>query len=198
MRRKNIFRAARCALCLSILGLIAVSETGCVPAPAAGHAEPCRSYAMTAGRVALRSETLAGSGICVGSVSGGKKTDPRRVSNIGNVGLREALEYSLSRNGLWAEDGEYVLDVAIVREDVRQEGALSIVEARVFYSLRGRFRGNRVFEKTIISGGQAASSDALGGARLRVAKERAMKMNIENFFVALDRAFLKKERGNAD
>lgn len=153
---------------------------------------------MVAGNVALRSATLADVGICVRNVSGGKKTDPRRYSNIGNVGLRKAVEYSLSRCGILSEEGGYVLDVTLVQEEARREGdTVFSVEETVFYSLRERRSGDRVFEETVHSGGQTSAADAPLGARLRVAKERAMKMNIENFLIALDRAFLKKERGKS-
>ena len=153
-------------------------------------AEPCRSYSMVAGAIGVNNATLANAGVRMGSVVGGKKTDPRQNSNIGNVGLRGALEQSLARFGMLSPTGTYELNATLVEEDVRlgRDGTVSVTET-AFYQLRDDRSGRDVFQGVFSGGATVSAMDALPGAMLRVAKERAMKMNIENFLLALDRAF---------
>lgn len=191
MKKKKILCAAG-VLCAAIWGVAVLG--GCSSSEKVAPTEPARAYAMTAGSVALRSETLADAGISIRNVSGGRKTEASRISYVGNVGLRKAVEWSLSRSGIYEENGKYVLDVTLVEDGARREGEAFSVEETVLYILSERESGKRVFVETIVGGAQASAADAPLGARLRVAKERAMKMNIENFLAALDRAFLKAER----
>lgn len=158
-------------------------------------AEPCRSYSMIAGAIGVNNATLANAGVRMGSVVGGKKTDPRQNSNIGNVGLRGALEQSLARFGMLSPTGTYELNATLVEEDVRpgRDGTVSVTET-AFYQLRDAQSGRAVFQGVFSGGATVSAMDAAPGAMLRVAKERAMKMNIENFLLALDRAFPQEKK----
>ena len=150
---------------------------------------------MVAGAIGVNNATLANAGVRMGSVVGGKKTDPRQNSNIGNVGLRGALEQSLARFGMLSPTGTYELNATLVEEDVRpgRDGTVSVTET-AFYQLRDARSGHAVFQGVFSGGATVSAMDAAPGAMLRVAKERAMKMNIENFLLALDRAFPQEKK----
>lgn len=88
-----------------------------------------------------------------------------------------------------------VNNATLVEEDVRpgRDGTVSVTET-AFYQLRDNRSGRDVFQGVFSGGATVSAMDAAPGAMLRVAKERAMKMNIENFLLALDRAFPQEKK----
>ena len=152
-----------CLTCFCAAAIALAAASGCasnrrVPA------EPCRSYSMVAGAIGVNNATLANAGVRMGSVVGGKKTDPRQNSNIGNVGLRGALEQSLARFGMLSPTGTYELNATLVEEDVRpgRDGTVSVTET-AFYQLRDARSGRAVFQG-VFSGGATVSAMDAGGA----------------------------------
>lgn len=153
---------------------------------------------MTAGPTAVRSQKLLNSEIALGEVGGGQRTNPRIASNVGNAGFRKALRFSLERSGLYSENGEFVLDAMILDEKVSKSlnGKKLSVKEKVRYILRERSSGETIYSANVAGNGSATSRIHVKD-RLRAAKERAMKRNIENFLAALDRKFLKSEKSSS-
>lgn len=159
--------------------------------------EPCHAEGMTASAVAVRSQKLLDSEIELGEVGGGQRTNPRIASNVGNAGFRKALRFSLTRSGLYSENADLVLDAMILDEKITSRTGKNIsVEEKVRYVLRERSSGKTIYSANVLGNGTATSKIRVKD-RLRAAKERAMRRNIQNFLTALDRAFLKSENRNS-
>ncbi|MBQ9758506.1 MAG: hypothetical protein IJW12_01880, partial [Opitutales bacterium] len=141
--------------------------------------EPCRAWDMVADPVSVRSKTLLNLEISVEKVVGGQKTDPSVCSNVGNVGFKNALEYSLARSGIYSEQGELQLTAMLVHEKISVRrtnvGQVFDVKEEVHYVLRQKKNGVRLFKSTITGIGSAGGPEFYSSAALRVAKERAMK-----------------------
>lgn len=187
--REKIKNRILCALFLA--GTLAAAVS-CVPA---SSSEPCRAYGMTAGTRIVGSSRLAERGVFVRGVRGGKKTNPRGEPHIGDVGFRDALEASLMRAGIYSPHGEYLLQATLNFETFSEFAGNFTARTEVVYVLRDMRNGKVVFERTIRGQGTVSASEARSAsARLRVAKERAMKMNLEKFIADLDREFRRGER----
>lgn len=173
-----------------LLGATALLFSACARTQFAGY-EPCHAEGMVAGSINVRSQKLLSSEISLGEIGGGQRTNPRIASNVGNAGFSKALRISLAQSGLYDDGGALMLDAMLVDEKVTQgfKNASFSVEEQVRYTLRERESGKTLFRVKVTSYGRASSKIHIKD-RLRAAKERAIKMNIENFLVALDRKFL--------
>ena len=156
---------------------------------------------MTADFTAIRSEKLMKSKVAVGDVGGGRKTHPKITSNVGNIGFRDALEYSLCRAGIYSLSGDLLLEAIIIDENIRKEKVASrasvSVKEKVRYTIRERLSRKILFDTTIVSSGKVTilsnAKRKNEAEQIRRSKERAMKSNIEEFLAAFDRAFLAQE-----
>lgn len=141
----------------------------------------------------LSNQALISEELQMGEVSGGRTTNPLLESNVGNEEFKEALKNSLISGGVYfSEDGKYVLSAIIENEDAPMFGMTFRVTERVRYQLREQ-QGRIIHEKEINSSGRASPGDEFVGThRLRVAKERAIKANIEKFLKDLNLNFSAK------
>lgn len=159
--------------------------------------EPCYTQEMTVHNVSFSNEELLSEKVCLDNVSGGKETNPR-MSNVGNAEFAGALKNSLIASGIYsAENGNYLLSASILEEDAPLVGMTLRVTEHIRYELREIRYGDIVYEKTIRSSGSATFGEEFAFAhRLRIAKERAIKANIERFLKDLDRNFTSKNQSN--
>lgn len=159
---------------------------------------------MVAKSLSVRSNTLLRSSLRLQKTSGGAKTDPRKMPMIGDIGFRTALEKSLAHNGIFSRNGKFSLAARIVSVDVknlaRKRGTFNFsVTVSVHYSVLNEETKREVFNEIVSASSQAYSNQIYFGDRnasrqLQIIQERAMKQNIENFIVALDRKFLASEK----
>lgn len=163
--------------------------SGCI------FAEPCNPQEMTVRNYTFSNKELVSEEFQLDNVTGGQTTNPFLTSNVGNEEFKKALENSLIAGGIYfSTDGKYSLSASIVNEDAPLIGMTFRVTERVRYSLRDQ-QGQIVYEKEINSSGSASVGDKFVGThRLRVAKERAVKANIESFLKDLDRNFSDKNK----
>ncbi len=145
---------------------------------------------MVAKSISFQNRKLLNSSIRLGEVGGGRRTSPDVTSNVGNAGFSKALRISLAKSGLYDEDGDFELDAMLIDEKVTQRNGNYTVDEKIRYTLRERKTGKKVFSVAITGYGNGSSKIHIND-RLRAAKERAVKMNIEHFLVALDRKFLE-------
>lgn len=173
---------------------------------------------MAAESRSIKSKTLLQNSIRVGTVAGGRKTDSRRMSNIGNVGLRKAIENSLLRSGIYSPSGNLRLDVQLCDEVTsvdyfefeayatdsygkwetrtvkRRCPVKTTINAR--YIVRDIRSGEEIFNEVIKSINEVPreyNSSLPQGVAFRLIKEQAMKENIELFLSALDKTLAERE-----
>lgn len=115
----------------------------------------------------------------VNEVTGGKKTNPAWTSEIDNDAFSHAVKTSLELQGLYADAGQYLLDVTLLEVDQPLLGINMEVTTHVRYVLTRANDGAVVFDETIVAPHTATMGDAFVGAtRLRMANEGSAKKNI--------------------
>jgi hypothetical protein len=123
--------------------------------------------------------------IAVRSVSGGQVMNLATVPGVPNEALKAALESTLAANGYLSRSGtpKFYLDAIILNLDRPLRGLTLNVTADVAYGLYG---GGKVDAYQMVTTGRATFSDSpIGADRVRIANERAMHQNIEQFLRAL-------------
>ncbi len=117
----------------------------------------------------------------VGSVSGGKKTNPAWTSEIDNEAFGGALAQSLKNAGLLASDGgKYQLEVSMLSVDQPLFGLNFKVVTKIQYKLKEISSGNIIFDEVITAEHTAKVGDAFVAVkRLRLANEGSAKENIK-------------------
>jgi hypothetical protein len=122
--------------------------------------------------------------ISLGTVTGGKDTNPLWISDVSNQNFHDALEQSLELYVLEADGavGRYRLDVALVSIDQPAIGLDFTVTTKVHYTLVPKDGGPAKFDQTIETPYTAKFGDAfLGYERSRLATEGAVRENISAF-----------------
>jgi hypothetical protein len=127
-----------------------------------------------------------GSGaVFVGSVSGGKETNPLWVSQIDDAAFSEALTTALRENGLLAPsetDRRFRVDAALIEVKKPIIGFTFRVTTIVQYTVTDLTDGTKLIDDKISAAGAATMGDAfLGVERLRIANEASGRANIEAF-----------------
>lgn len=123
--------------------------------------------------------------IAVRSVSGGQMMNILTVPGVANEPFKAALEATLSANGYLALTGtpKFYLDADIRNLDQPLMGLDLTVIADVTYSISG---AGPAASYPIKAQATATFSDSpLAADRIRIANERAMRQNIEQFLQAL-------------
>jgi hypothetical protein len=123
--------------------------------------------------------------IAVRSVSGGQVMNVLTVPGVANEPLKAALESTLAANGYLARSGtpKFYLDAEIQNLDQPLIGLDLDVTANVTYKISGV---GAAASYPIKSTARATFSDSpLAVDRMRIANERAMHQNIEQFLHAL-------------
>lgn len=177
-------------LCFVVL---AFGLSGCV--------SPCDASRMAVKNIKISNTRLAEGKIQLDEISGERITDPSERANIADANLKKALASSLIAGRIYSgEAGRYLLSVstADVKSEAGQSDKSVSVEVRLRYEVRTRQKGVLVYKKEIVGHGKAGESDGfLLSQRLRSAKERAVKSNIENFLKALNREFGVSKKARA-
>jgi len=161
----------------------------------AACAEPAQVASMSTAhfvgqQVAARPD-LANS-TTVGTVIGGEETDPLWTPGVDAAAFQQALQNSLAANGLLAQDApaaRYRVEAKVY--ELRQpyvhlgitHDATAIVQYRVYHTTGTK---DLWFSRDVHSTGSAGFGDALlGEQQRRIALERAMAGNIEQFIAYL-------------
>lgn len=118
----------------------------------------------------------------VGTVTGGKETNPLWTSKIDSNSFGEALRSSLQANGmLGASNAPYTVHANIVSFDEPLAGFGIDIASRIQYSVIGSDNA-AVIDQLITGNGHASVGDAfLGTKRLQLANEASMRDNIAKF-----------------
>lgn len=165
----NSIRFARLALAGIAIGLLAAC---------AAPAEPGRMTAQTVGESAALPPTLRGA-FCVGTVTGGERTNPLWTSQVGNDEFRQALNDSLASNGyLGAAPCRFTVDANMLGLSQPIAGLDMEVTAHVNYRV-GAAGQPPLLQETITSRFTATFSDSpVGVIRLQRANEGAIRASI--------------------
>jgi hypothetical protein len=120
--------------------------------------------------------------ITVGTVTGGKDTNPMWTSEIGgaefSAALRDSLETARLLNSTALADFE--IDAELLRVDQPMFGFTFNVNTEVLYTLRDKQSGEIVLREPIHAVGTATTGDAFAGVkRLRIATEKSAQENIK-------------------
>lgn len=123
--------------------------------------------------------------MAIRSVTGGQVLNILTVPGVANEPFKAALESTLAANGYLAQSGKpkFYLDAEIQNLDQPLAGLDLDVVADVTYKVSGPGGGA---EYPVKSKGTATFSDSpIAVDRMRIANERAMHQNIEQFLQAL-------------
>ncbi len=124
--------------------------------------------------------------VSVNEVRGGKETNPMWKSQISNESFTFALKRSLETQGLYANEGKYILTVDIIDVDQPLFGPDMTVTTHIKYELTDRQSNSILFKKMILASYTATMTDAIiGEERLRLANEGSGKENIKKFLSEL-------------
>lgn len=122
----------------------------------------------------------------VTSVTGGSSTNPMWTSQISNEDFQKALELSLSRNGLLANDGRYDLKVTLLEVKQPMFGLDFEVVTKVSYILVDTETSEVILDEVVQEAFTATFSDAaIAVTRLRMANEGSGKANIQKLLELL-------------
>ena len=121
--------------------------------------------------------------IQVSNVSGGRDTNPLWASQVGNADFQQALEKSLSAQGILATgNAKYRLDAALVELKQPLLGLDLKVTSTVRYRVTEVSTGRMAFDQTITADFTAGIGDAvIAVERLRLANEGSIKTNLSKF-----------------
>ena len=160
---------------LLILILVAILSACAAPAKRESMEIPVADQAV------YSADRFLSEKVSVGTVSGGKDTNPAWTSEISGsdsgAALRRSLETAkLSTTGLTAS---FILDANLIEVDQPMFGFTMTVHTTVQYTLRNAESGSVVLQEVIYADGQASPGDAFAGVkRLRLANERSAQENI--------------------
>lgn len=131
--------------------------------------------------------------VAVGNVSGGQETNPMWMSKVGNVEFSQALTQTLMAHSMLGrqEGSRYVLDIVLKDLDQPVFGLTFDVTSKVGYRLNDKKAGSVVLDTEVSATGSASVSDAFAGVeRLRIANERSIKNNLQDFMTRLNQSKL--------
>lgn len=127
--------------------------------------------------------------VAVEQVQGGADTNPMWASEVSNGDFQKALELSLRAFNYYVVDGamaKYKVTASIVDVQKPLMGLDMSVTMKVRYSVATQ--GGTAFDDTIATTGTATMGEAFAGAdRVRMAIEKAAKLNIEAFLGRLSK-----------
>ena len=126
--------------------------------------------------------------VSVGTVTGGKDTNPMWTSEVGNIEFESALRDSLETARLLSSYAlsEYELDAELLEVDQPLIGFTFTVKTEVLYTLKNKENRETVLQTTINADGTATTGDAFVGVkRLRLATEKSVQENIKRIIDVL-------------
>lgn len=165
-------------LCLSLLLLLGACASGAVPGAMVPPLGPGTIIAETS---RLRQA------VALGTVDGGKETNPLWTSQVSSEAFAQALRQSLATHAMLAiGGGVYRLDASLLELKQPIAGFDLEVTARVRYRLTRMADSGVIYETEITNAFAAAfSSSYLAVERLRLANEGAVRENIGRFLAAV-------------
>lgn len=126
--------------------------------------------------------------IGIARVTGGTRTHPAWISEIGNDEFADAVKRTFSGLGLFDEDGRHELEITLREVAHTALGIEMEVITTIQYVLRDSTRNAVVMDETVVATHTATMSDSLYGAmRLQLAKEGSARANIKQFVERLAR-----------
>lgn len=156
----------------------------------AACAIPSRAVLMTvpdAVAPAVRENPELSGSMAVGSVSGGQESMPLWVSKVGDSEFREALDSSLTLNGLRATDpaaARLVVDVELLALEQPFVGISLTVTPRVRYRVVERASQAEILNEELVTPYTASFGSAfIAAERLRLANEGAIRESIKAFLL---------------
>ena len=149
-----------------------------------GCATPARQDYMVSSidNTSLNSKVELSKQVMVESVSGGKETNPLWLSNVSSTAFKQALETSLAKLGILQNipsEAKYKVNVELQNISKPIMGLNLEINSAAVYSV-DHDKKKKIF---LVNGlGSAGLSDEFAfNHRVRVANERSIKNNIENF-----------------
>ncbi len=142
----------------------------------------------------LATESRLRQAVAVGTVGGGRETNPLWTSQVSSADFAEALRLSLSTHAMLAINNQaFRLDATLADLQQPIAGLDLTVTSRVTYRLIHLGTGAAVFEREIAAPYTAPFSAAFAAVeRLRLANEGSIRENIRQFLAAL----IAAERAN--
>ena len=161
---KNIYK-------MLILLIVAIAYTGC--------AQKAETGKMIVQKTNFTYDETLKNNIEVGKVMGGRDTNPMGASQIDNRSFKEAVLFSLEKEGLYQENSQYRLEITIVNLDQPLFGLDMTVIMNVQYTLIDDKNDKIIWRELVAESYTATFSDAFVGiTRLKLANEGSAKKNI--------------------
>lgn len=172
MIRTRLMRPLTIALAGASLMVLTACATPSNPVMMTVAASPAIS--VSAGDVGYHSVTAV-------TVSGGQETNPLWTAQVSDQAFRTALEGSLAAAGYMGTEGPAMtVDASLVDLKQPMMGLDFSVTSQVRYSVARN--GQTVFDELVAATGTATMGDSMMGVeRLRLANEKSIKANIEEF-----------------
>lgn len=158
-----------------IVALCALTVCACASA-----SDPSLMAAEVTETTTLSANSVMRDNVSVGTVSGGRETNPLWTSQVSDDAFAEALRQSFAAHAMLAtEQGDFRLDAELVELSQPLAGFDMTVHAQVQYTLTNVQTGAVVFDQRIAESHTATVGDAfMGVERLRLANEGSIKTNI--------------------
>ena len=158
-------------LIISTAFILMSCATASLPATMAAEVSP---------NTLITAESKLSQAVTVGSVEGGKKTNPLWTSQVSSENFAEALRQSLATHAMLASDsGDYVLTAELQKLKQPLAGIDMSVTSSVNYKLTKISTGQVVMNETIEERYTAKFGDSLVAVkRLQLANEGSIKSNI--------------------
>jgi hypothetical protein len=164
-----------------------VAATAAVLTGCAAGANPGAMTASVSEQTLLPAGSVLRRAVELGTVSGGRDTNPLWTSQVSDSDFATALRQSLTTHTMLALGGQsFRLDATLIELDQPLAGFDLTVQSRVRYRLTRLADGATVFDREVNARYTAAfSSSFYAVERLRLANEGAIKENISQFLAAL-------------
>lgn len=167
-------------LAVAVLGMGLALQGGC--------ATPARPEQMATQTMVERAPAALLGKIAVGEVTGGKRTNPMLVAEVGNDQLRQALTLSLQQAGYLSPEpnaATITLTVGVVDVD-KPSGYTVTITTLIRYVLTNKEGGQHLFDELVTTSCTRGLSDDLSGmARGKHTEECAVRNNIAAFLTKL-------------
>ncbi len=165
---------------LAAIGALALGACASASKPGAMVAEVTEA-------TIIQDESQLRESVVVGTVGGGKETNPLWTSEVSSDDFAEALRQTFAAHAMLAtEDGAYRLDAELVKLKQPFAGFNMTVTSIVNYTLTDVSSGEVVLEETIEKAYTAKAGDAfMGVKRLQLANEGSIKGNISDLITKM-------------
>lgn len=142
-------------------------------------------------------EMLMGN-VSLGNISGGQTTNPLLTAKVSNGAFLEALEKTLSNEGLLGSNGKYQIDANIMEVSSPMVGLNMSATTRINYILLDKNSQALILDETLSTTETAKPGDAFVAAvRQRKAVEMSARENIKQLLQILRNADFPADAGTA-